>query len=363
MESIAVARAATQVEPWREHLDSALAYIDLHAAASRNGTLCRLAGWLWRRGMSGDDVESLLLEVNQRVFQKPRAEVAHIARWIRRKPRDGGRHAALDPDVERFLLDVERAIAASSWKGRKGKTKRAIIEAHVAAAWGWRSPLYNASARFLGVLSGAGKSSVQRLHAEIIADGWLDPVQRSKANRDTAGSKWRLQIPVPPDTGAVSDQTGQVAVREECVTCPRESVFPPAPGTGLGHPLFQEGGGGFGRSVGSIVLALETHGPVRRLKTWAARAQVDPRTISRWLWMLRMMGLVAKRGQAYVRGPASFDDVARLGGLDQRAANTRKQYEYERESYRERLVMKTNPYRPDKTTANVYVLRPRARRS
>ena len=82
MKSVAdrpAASTAPALESWRTHLDAHSRYCDAHGAASRNGTLCKLAGWLWRRGLAADDVEALLLAVNDRLFRTPRAKVLTIA--------------------------------------------------------------------------------------------------------------------------------------------------------------------------------------------------------------------------------------------------------------------------------------------
>lgn len=355
--------AATAVprEHWRTYLDAALAYCDAHAAVSSNGTLCRLAGWLWRRGTSADDLEALLLAVNDHLFKKPRAKVLSITRWIRRKPRDGGRRALPDVAMARFLTDVGRAIDGSSWRGQSGKNQRAVLEGHLALAAGRQSPLHDASVRLLMTLSGCSYGTVRRSHRRLEKAGWLVLVYPSQCNQDTTGSLWNLQVPpaplaASPGAGKKGDVVAQVAFTDRPADWAAESAFLPAPGEQLGHPLFQDGGGGFGKSVGSMVLALEKASAFRSLKAWAKAAQVDARTVSRHLFLLQFTGLVTRRTawpRCFLRGPATFDEVAAQVGLDHRAATICRQHAQQREEYRERLAATRNPYQPDK----VYVLR------
>lgn len=326
-----------------ELVNAALAYADVHAEPTPHATLMRVAGFLWneQQGLAcKEDFETVLLEVNRRSVRRPESDVHGMVRWLAKRPRgDRGRSAGRtrirDPLVEQLLTDARSAIAARSWKGRGGKTDRAVTEAHLLIADTWHSPLHEGAERLVALLAGVNRRSVRRAHCRLIKAGWLDPL-RTHAGKH--GRLWRLQIPGAPAADEANEETAQTAPIQRDAQGADWGFMSGLSVGALAHPLFREGQGGLGKSVGALLVTLDHHGPVKTQTEWARLADSSTVTIRRWEKGLLGFGLIVKAGRrGYVRGPASYDDVAKRLRLDELARREKQHYARETAEYRHRV--------------------------
>jgi hypothetical protein len=333
---------------WRAHLAAALAWVDIHAKCTAHDTLVALGGYYWHQGLAADDLQALLLEVNARLSRRNRRnDIRGIVRWLKRRPRDGtkGRHRApADPRVTQFLADARAAIAAwPLWKGRGGKTDRAVVEAHLLIVETWQSPIHEGAERLMAPLANVKRRTLRRAHRRLMKAGWLDLLRAAFLDH---GQLWRLQIPVLPVVGR---DGGEGEANESAQNAPIQIGAPLGADWGfvsglpkvgaLNHSLFREGQGGLGKSVGALLVDLDTQGPVKTQTAWARRADGSTATIRRRekeLLAFRLIEKVGKRG--YRRGPASYDEVAAALRLDELAQRERAHYREETAEHREWLT-------------------------
>lgn len=328
---------------WRAHLAAALAYVDVHAKCTAHDTLVALAGHYWHQGLASDDLQALLLEVNQRLYRRNRrSEIRGIVRFLARRPRDGTkgrRRAPIDPLVTRFLADARAAIAAWPWKGRAGKTDRAVVEAHLLVAETWRSPVHEAAERLIAPLAGVKRPSVWRSHRRLVKAGWLEPLRPAYDKDGKAhGQLWRLLIPLPVAGAQANESAQNVPIQSGAPLGADWTVLSGFSVGALSHPLFREGQGGFGKSTGVLLQVLDV-GKVRTQVEWARRANGSTATIRRREKELLAFGLIVKVGKrGYARGPASFDEVAKRLRLDELARREKQHYADETAEHRQWLA-------------------------